>query len=103
MSHSSSLRLDSLPFPPSHFDFVRVAGIGLGVPEDEVRESSHQITYLSDIDNHGALVAVCLGGIYLHSTLALCIPILTGSLLKDIARVMKPGGVLEVREFICEY
>jgi len=28
-------RLDGLPFPRDHFDFVRVAGIGLGVPEDE--------------------------------------------------------------------
>ena len=82
---------------------MRVAGIGLGVPEDEVRESSHQMTSLSGIDNHGALVAVCLRGIFLHWTLALCIPILTDSLLKDIARVMKPGGVLEVRKFICEY
>lgn len=27
--------LDGLPFPPDHFDFVRVARIGLGVPEDE--------------------------------------------------------------------
>ncbi|KAF8896458.1 hypothetical protein BD779DRAFT_586901 [Infundibulicybe gibba] len=27
--------LDGLPFPPDTFDFVRIAGIGLGVPEDE--------------------------------------------------------------------
>ncbi|TRM64367.1 hypothetical protein BD626DRAFT_400540 [Schizophyllum amplum] len=27
--------LDGLPFPPDHFDFVRIAGLGLGVPEDE--------------------------------------------------------------------
>lgn len=27
--------LDGLPFPPSYFDFVRIANIGLGVPEDE--------------------------------------------------------------------
>ncbi|KAF9052510.1 hypothetical protein BDZ89DRAFT_1005460 [Hymenopellis radicata] len=27
--------LDGLPFPPDHFDFVRIARIGLGVPEDE--------------------------------------------------------------------
>ncbi|KAF4571514.1 hypothetical protein EYR36_008853 [Pleurotus pulmonarius] len=49
--------LDGLPFPPSHFDFVRVAGIGLGVPEDEWQ-----------------------------------------FVLEDIARVMKPGGVLEIIE-----
>ena len=28
--------LEGLPFPPSHFDFVRIVNIGLGVPEDEV-------------------------------------------------------------------
>jgi len=27
--------LDGLPFPPDHFDFVHISGIGLGVPEDE--------------------------------------------------------------------
>ncbi|KAL0577129.1 hypothetical protein V5O48_004843 [Marasmius crinis-equi] len=27
--------LDGLPFPPDHFDLVRIARIGLGVPEDE--------------------------------------------------------------------
>lgn len=32
--------LDGLPFPPDHFDFVRIARIGLGVPEDEVRSLS---------------------------------------------------------------
>lgn len=31
-----TLRLEGLPFPPNHFDFVRIVGIGLGVPEDEV-------------------------------------------------------------------
>ncbi|KAF8150787.1 hypothetical protein B0H34DRAFT_152224 [Crassisporium funariophilum] len=27
--------LDGLPFPPNHFDYVRIAGMGLAVPEDE--------------------------------------------------------------------
>ncbi|KAL1753161.1 hypothetical protein FB107DRAFT_250319 [Schizophyllum commune] len=27
--------LDGLPFPPDYFDFVRIAGLGLAVPEDE--------------------------------------------------------------------
>lgn len=30
------LSLDGLPFPPNHFDLVRIVGIGMGVPEDEV-------------------------------------------------------------------
>jgi hypothetical protein len=28
-------RLDGLPFPPQYFDFVRVSGLGLAIPEDE--------------------------------------------------------------------
>ncbi|TFK49957.1 hypothetical protein OE88DRAFT_298672 [Heliocybe sulcata] len=27
--------LEELPFPSAHFDYVRIAGVGLGVPEDE--------------------------------------------------------------------
>ncbi|KIY67262.1 hypothetical protein CYLTODRAFT_422673 [Cylindrobasidium torrendii FP15055 ss-10] len=27
--------LDGLPFPPDHFDFVRIARVGLAIPEDE--------------------------------------------------------------------
>ncbi|KAL0954511.1 hypothetical protein HGRIS_003478 [Hohenbuehelia grisea] len=49
--------LDGLPFPTDHFDFVRISGIGLGVPEDEWQY-----------------------------------------VLEDVARVMKPGGILEVFE-----
>lgn len=33
--------LEGLPFPSFHFDFVRVVGIGLGVPEDEVSLHFH--------------------------------------------------------------
>jgi hypothetical protein len=36
LSSSVNIRLDGLPFESNHFDFVRVVGIGLGVPEDEV-------------------------------------------------------------------
>lgn len=28
--------LDNLPFPSDHFDLVRICGLGLAVPEDEV-------------------------------------------------------------------
>lgn len=31
----SSNSLDGLPFPPQYFDFVRVSGLGLAIPEDE--------------------------------------------------------------------
>jgi hypothetical protein len=35
----SFCRLDGLPFESDFFDFVRIVGIGLGVPEDEVSDS----------------------------------------------------------------
>ena len=28
-------RLDGLPFPSDNFDFVRIVGMGLAIPEDE--------------------------------------------------------------------
>ena len=28
-------RLDGLPFPSNHFDFIRIAGMGLAIPEDQ--------------------------------------------------------------------
>ncbi|KAG5646984.1 hypothetical protein DXG03_001707 [Asterophora parasitica] len=49
--------LDGLPFSSSHFDFVRIFNIGLGVPEDEWQH-----------------------------------------VFEEVARVMKPGGVIEVIE-----
>jgi hypothetical protein len=36
--------LDGLSFPSNHFDFVRIVGIGLGVPEDEVGQK-HDLTF----------------------------------------------------------
>ena len=42
------LRLDGLPFPPDYFDFVRIAGLGLAVPEDEVSaRHPHHMTDLT--------------------------------------------------------
>ncbi|KAF8969218.1 hypothetical protein BDZ97DRAFT_1915561 [Flammula alnicola] len=38
--------LDGLPFPSNHFDFVRMAGLGLAIPEDEwqfVLEEIHRV------------------------------------------------------------
>ncbi|KAF9485172.1 S-adenosyl-L-methionine-dependent methyltransferase [Pholiota conissans] len=38
--------LDGLPFPGNHFDFVRMAGLGLAIPEDEwqsVLEEIHRV------------------------------------------------------------
>ncbi|KAJ8521927.1 hypothetical protein ONZ45_g1449 [Pleurotus djamor] len=50
--------LDGLPFPSAHFDFIRIVGLGLGVPEDEWQ-------FVLEV---------------------------------DIARIMKPGAVLEIIE-----
>ena len=36
-SSDCSCRLERLPFDSDTFDFVRISGIGLGVPEDEVK------------------------------------------------------------------
>jgi hypothetical protein len=36
LTNPSYIRLDRLPFRSSSFDFVRISGIGLAVPEDEV-------------------------------------------------------------------
>jgi len=33
------LRLNGLPFPPEHFDFVRAVGLDMAIPEDEVCRS----------------------------------------------------------------
>jgi len=35
LSILKSNRLDGLPFPPQYFDFVRVSGLGLAIPQDE--------------------------------------------------------------------
>jgi len=52
-------RLEGLPFPSAHFDFVRIVNIGLGVPEDEVSPArvGGLYIYLNEI-----LVAICFGG-----------------------------------------
>lgn len=52
--------LEGLPFPPQVFDYVRIAGIGLGVPEDEVSSSIIPAVLLTD----GRAVAISPGGIY---------------------------------------
>ncbi|TFK33245.1 hypothetical protein BDQ12DRAFT_738933 [Crucibulum laeve] len=49
--------LDGLPFPPCNFDYVRIVGLGLAIPEDEWQY-----------------------------------------VLEEIARVMKPGAVIEIIE-----
>ncbi|KAG6856888.1 hypothetical protein H0H87_012468 [Tephrocybe sp. NHM501043] len=61
--------LDGLPFHSNQFDFVRVVNIGLGVPEDE-----------GPITPSGSMSLR-------HASQDLL----------EIARVMKPGGVIEVR------
>lgn len=35
-SANSFISLEGLPFSTNRFDFVRVSGVGLGIPEDEV-------------------------------------------------------------------
>ncbi|KDQ57325.1 hypothetical protein JAAARDRAFT_35950 [Jaapia argillacea MUCL 33604] len=35
--------LERLPFPPDEFDFVRICGIGLGVPEDEWQDLLEEV------------------------------------------------------------
>jgi len=38
-------RLDGLPFASNYFDFVRMNGMGLGVPEDEVSSNEYMAIY----------------------------------------------------------
>jgi hypothetical protein len=54
------VRLDGLPFPAEYFDFVHIAGIGLGVPEDEVCISFR----VRDVIKYDIAVAICVRGIF---------------------------------------
>jgi len=60
------VRLDGLPFPSSQFDFVRIAYIGLGVPEDEVCGTLPSLLFFftPDLSRVVYLVAVCIRGTY---------------------------------------
>ena len=55
------ISLDGLPFPPDHFDLVRIARIGLGVPEDEVSQFSLSTPRLQPLTRKNS-VAICTRG-----------------------------------------
>jgi hypothetical protein len=84
------IRLDGLPFESNRFDFVRIVGIGLGVPEDEVSE--HLKFELPDCLQTRLLVAICLGGMLKPQ----CARFVTDIYFQEIFRVLKPGAPLEV-------
>jgi hypothetical protein len=67
--HVAFSRLDGLPFHSDYFDFVRIAGIGLGVPEDEV---SGELDCPKIHGSHVIAVAVCFGGILQYKMNGIC-------------------------------
>lgn len=64
-------RLDGLPFPPQYFDFVRVSGLGLAIPEDEWQT-------VLEVNPSGLT------------------QVIRSQFKQDIRRVMKVGAALEV-------
>lgn len=86
--------LDGLPFPPASFDFVRIANIGLGVPEDEV--STIQLLPFEYSINNTILSGNLCSRSVVRSIDARAYLSMLLHLHQEVARVMKPGAAIEV-------
>ncbi len=58
---TSLISLDPLPFKANSFDFVRICGIGFGVPEDEVRHVRDKCVSLANLTPK-TVVAIVISG-----------------------------------------